>query len=63
MGGNSSVGGLPAVLSNTQLAVELQATSLRTQIVTVGELGRLAVNLIHSATLPPDTGAQLDIRA
>ncbi len=57
------MGGVAPVLSSTQLAVELQAASLRTQIETVKEVGEQTVALIRSAMLPRGTGAQLDFHA
>jgi hypothetical protein len=57
------MGGVTPVLSSTQLAVELQAASLRTQIETVEEAGELTVALIRSTVLPRDTGTQLDFHA
>ena len=51
------------VLSSTQLAVELQAASLRTQIEVVEETGEQTVALIRSAVLPRGTGAQVDFHA
>ena len=54
------MGGVTPVLSSTQLAVELQAASLRTQIEVVEEVGELTVALIRSAVLHRGTGAQFD---
>jgi hypothetical protein len=54
------MGGVTPVLSSTQLAVKLQAASLRTQIEVVEEVGELTVALIRSAVLPRGTGAQFD---
>jgi hypothetical protein len=57
------MGAVTPVLSSTQLAVELQAASLRTQIETVEEAGERTVALIRSAVLPRGTGTQLDYHA
>ena len=63
MGGSVGVGGVTPVLIGAQFAIEFQARSLRTQLETIEELGRLTVELIRSAALPSDPGARLDINA
>ncbi len=62
MAGIASVGGVGPGLEGVQIAIELQAAALRTQIETVRDVGDLAVQLIQSAQLDPSVGRNLDIR-
>ena len=58
----SGVAGLGPSLTGPQLAIEYQARTLSLQIDAIDEEGRLALELIESASIDPNVGQNVNVR-